>query len=514
MIASPEVDKNKKTNEFGQPRDYNGLGIPEILQPYKTPEAGFQSYEAFVNDAGSCKVGFISGDDVNPRFEYRKLKDGGYLIKLSHAVENLFKASMAIEEQEEDQQKIEATSSSLLFRAAEMEYVRSLAELSRLVDSNASEDIVSEKAEQARVFGESLYGKVNPEIRDGALNEIWTNIGSKKLHSSSQAIFNELQHGFEWKGRYIPPLDRAETEASLPSFDHPSLPWARDLVIEQDSKSIELLYEFWSEKVEEYGYGYSADPEDIKEAFEKVIGLYDPEGRYGIKVKIDPESTALSWNSSEMCMVVGGKRQPIKDFSTLVGKNCHEAYTHAQRAVEGFKSDLPVLGSGLFTDTERPDYLTFEEGLGSTIDELLTRNGSPSVWSPAFLGHYMTVDMVEKGHDFRTIFEKTWRWRLLMSLKDNEEVTDDRIDKVKSVTYTALVRVFRGTPSDLNGQYPNIRPLSYNKDLTYLNGRVLAMRHIQKLYETRDKAGFLRLFKGKFDPTIPEQDELARKYLK
>ena len=60
--------------------------------------------------------------------------------------------------------------------------------------------------------------------------------------------------------------------------------------------------------------------------------------------------------------------------------------------------------------------------------------------------------------------------------------------------------------------YPDIPPLTFNKDLAYLSGRVLAMNHIAELYETRDEAGLMRLFTAKYDPTIPEQKEIVETY--
>ncbi len=100
-----------------------------------------------------------------------------------------------------------------------------------------------------------------------------------------------------------------------------------------------------------------------------------------------------------------------------------------------------------------------------------------------------------------------------MKVKDNQEVTDEMIKKEQGITYTALVRIFRGTPTTLSEKYPDIAPLTFNKDLAYLNGRVLAMNHIKELYETDDEAGLLRLFSAKYDPTIPEQQAIIDKYI-
>lgn len=116
------------------------------------------------------------------------------------------------------------------------------------------------------------------------------------------------------------------------------------------------------------------------------------------------------------------------------------------------------------------------------------------------------------GCDFRSTFEAAWRYRLLMKIQDGREVTDEMIAKEKDTTYTALVRIFRGTPTNMSELYPDIPPLSFNKDLAYLNGRMLAMNHIAELYVTRDEEGLMRLFTAKYDPTIHEQQEIVKKY--
>ena len=64
----------------------------------------------------------------------------------------------------------------------------------------------------------------------------------------------------------------------------------------------------------------------------------------------------------------------------------------------------------------------------------------------------------------------------------------------------------------MSERYPDIPPLTFNKDLAYLNGRVLAMKHIAELYDTRDEEGLMRLFTAKYDPTIPEQQEIVNTY--
>ena len=178
--------------------------------------------------------------------------------------------------------------------------------------------------------------------------------------------------------------------------------------------------------------------------------------------------------------------------------------------MNGLKSELPVLGTGLYTNTPRADYLTFEEGFCTTIEEAVS-SAEPK-WSGVNLGHYINISRAAEGADFRSTFEVAWRYRLLMKLEDNQKVSDEMIQKERRSAYTAVVRIFRGMPTELTEKYPDIQPLTFNKDLAYLNGRVLAMNYIKKLYENKDEMGLNDLFDAKFDPTIPEQKEIKDRY--
>lgn len=82
------------------------------------------------------------------------------------------------------------------------------------------------------------------------------------------------------------------------------------------------------------------------------------------------------------------------------------------------------------------------------------------------------------------------------------------INKEKQAAYGACVRIFRGTQPDMADSQPGVVPLTFNKDLAYLEGRVLAMRHLESLYSSQDVDGVARLFAGKYDPTNPKQQEL------
>jgi hypothetical protein len=346
------------------------------------------------------------------------------------------------------------------------------------------------------------------------LNEIWGSIGRKELSSSAKAIYAELQHGFDWQGSPVDGLPKALDETfRLPEFDeNGSLIWAGEYIQEKNADIQALINTIWDEKVSQVGDGYVCGPDEIKEIFEAVLCLRDPDESSGIKVILEEHSNNLSWDSANLTIRIGVNRGPIKSRDDMFRKVLHEFGVHGQRAINGLKTDLPILSTGLFTDTERADYLTFEEGLATTIEEG-TRNKKPN-WDAPKLGLYINIALAQKGHDFREVFELSWRYRVLMKIKPNEEVDDDFIEKQKSLAYNSAVRVFRGTQPDLFDKIDLIgAPLTYNKDLAYLNGRILAMNYINEVFKFKDSAKLDKLFLAKYDPTIVEQDKIVESYL-
>ena len=479
--------------------------LGEVINPQKLPEAGFQSYEELKNNAASLKPAFLAGEILNPNFSYSKFYD---LSKMDKGILALADACDVVDRIEFDPNKATAIRSSFEFRIAEMEFVKLLSRLDFLVNENGDVGQIKELHEQCRVLNERLYGKPDPEIVDAAKQAIWSNVESKTLSSSAQKIFDEISNGFVFHDSYVEPLSRpSNPEATLPDFNDESLAWAGEHILEVNADTEALIHEFWEEKVARHGTDYVCPPEDIVEALERVLALKDPNGTSGVRIFLDPEATALSWESPLMAVKVGGKRPAVESQEELFQKTLHELLVHGGRAINGLRTGLPVLGTGLFTDTPRPDYLTFEEGFATTVEEVV--KGDQPLWDGSKLGHYLSIAMAEEGKDFRSVFETSWRYRLLMKIGSEEEVTAEMIEKEKSLTYTACVRVFRGTQTNIRDKARDVTPLTFNKDLAYLEGRVIAMRHIAELYESQDIAGLDRLFLAKYDPTNPLQNELV-----
>lgn len=484
------------------------LSVAELLLPEHLPEAGFQSYESLKNNAAALKDDFINDRVANPDFEYSALRD---LATIDKGILRLHEAIEAVRRQEPDEEKANIIASSLHFRIAEMEYVKLLARLDFVTHDNADEAVVRELAEETRALGEQLYGTPDEKIRDATRNEIWRQLDAKAYHPSAQKLYDELANGFTWQDREIAGLPRPDNNEQLPDFEHPSIAWTGEVVLRHNADIKAIVDDFWSEKVAERGDEYVAHPQDMVEAFEQVLDYLDPEGTSGVGVLLDTESAALSWETPLMAVKIGGKAAAHQNADALFQKIMHELRGHGGRAISGLQSELPVLGTGLYTDTPRADYLTFEEGFLTTVEKAI--GDDEPVYVAKNLGHYANISLFAEGADFREVYETAWRWRTLLKLQNNEELTDAAIRKEKAITYTALVRVARGTPITIKENYPAIKPLSFNKDLAYLNGRVLAMDYLKQLYETNDEVGLVQLFDAKYDPTIPEQAAIVKKYL-
>ena len=496
------------SQEVGVTPEIRSSRIAELINPVNLPEAGFQSYEELKNDAVAQKERFLSDEIEMPVLDYPAFQN---LSGMDKGILKLADAAEKVSRIEADPDKAAVIAQSLEFRMAEMEYIKILAQLDFLCKEGADPEAIAATAEEARELNEQLYGKPKPEITDAALNAIWETIDQKDLSSSAQVLRQELADGFVWDGRKtIPALPRSENrEAKLPSFDDEHLEWAGENILEEYSDIEALVYELWEAKIETHGDAYTAQPEDIAEIFDNVLRLLDPEESSGVRIIIDPNATALSWETPLMAVKVGGKRVPIESREEMFEKVLHELVVHGGRTISGLASGLPVLGTGLYTQTPRPDYLTFEEGFATTVEEVVSPE-QPK-WDGTKLAHYVSISLGERGGDFRSVFEVTWRYRLLMDLDDAQEVTDEMIEKCRKAAYTSCVRVFRGTQTNLQDIVPGITPMTFNKDLAYLEGRVIAMEHLKTLHETRDLAGLRRLFKAKYDPTNPVQDMLVKR---
>ncbi len=95
-----------------------------------------------------------------------------------------------------------------------------------------------------------------------------------------------------------------------------------------------------------------------------------------------------------------------------------------------------------------------------------------------------------------------------MLAKDGQQTTEDAIETAKRNTYMTCERIFRGTPTQMTRilEDGTKRILTYNKDLAYLSGKIIASHFI----ETASDEDFDLSFTAKIDPTNHRQLELAK----
>lgn len=355
-------------DKFPQPKIKEKRTLVETINPKNLPEAAFQSYEKLSNNALARREAFLASKSRNPDLLYSGFRN------LSDMDKGILRLSAVLDELEslvDDESIRSVVASSLRYRMAEMEYIKLLGQLDDVFHETDDVAEVSELAKRAKEASETLYGQVDPEVRDGALNLVWNNLDSKSWQGKAQQLYNDLTNGFvSEEGFIVGPMKRAEDQtAELPQFDD-STAWAGAHFEEKNADIEAALQEFWDAKVQEHGEGYTCLPTDIVEAFKIAFSLRDPDNNAGVDVRLSEGKTTLSWESAELSVLVGSKRAAVTSPRVLFTRFTHEG-GHGEKAINGLKTDIPVFGLGMYTDTPRPDYLTFEEGYLTIIESAM-----------------------------------------------------------------------------------------------------------------------------------------------
>lgn len=489
--------------------------LKERLNPRYTLEMGFQSYEKLAGDGeyrDQQRQAFFDGDIRNPRLDYPLLDE-------QELQQSISKLEPLIEQAEtlQDEMASNAVRSSVAYRMNEMHWLIEAANLNRLAEENPDSEAFTDSATRYQEMNEQLYGTPETELSQQVYGEIIGQANSKQLHPSAEKILIELRHGTTINAAgeeiTIRPLPY-EGEECLPQLDKQTLAPLKEVLQEDFQDAFTLVDDYWQEvaqpRAEASGETPQFSREDMKVLFTELHNQRDPEGLSGIQIIEDENATQLAWDSQTMSVKVGGKRAPIKTPTVMAAKLIHEYGVHGQRTVNGAKSDLPVLATGLFTEAsegERPDYLTFEEGLASLSE--ITVDDSFDKWRPQDVDKYLCTSLAYEGRDFREIYETSWRARALMAVGDGEELSEEIVKKQQKQAYLSTVRVLRGTPTEQSGGED--KPvLTFNKDLAYLQGKADAVRYLEQAGD--DKTAIRRLFAGKFDPNNATQNELAARY--
>jgi hypothetical protein len=486
------------------------LYIYERLHPANTPEIAFQSYELLDGSATfrkAQKTAFLADKVRNPSLDYLYLNASQ--LKHSIAVLNrLLDETQSIR----DETVRDAVGDTISYRMAEMYW---LLESKRLNEHFEDGIDCTQSLQRFQDGSEALYGTVDSELSSRVYAEVFAQIADKNLDAGSQKIFDELVNGFTVRvgdeDVVIPKIENTDNSERLPGNIRESLLPLREMLVVEFMDFSEFIDEYYEtvclKRSEGDEFYKKFNPQDMKILFERAHAKRDPDNNSRISIRINDTSSALSWDTPTMSVVIGASRLPISSKKVMFAKMVHEYGVHGMRAVNGQKTNLPILGAGLYTEgdlNEQTDYLTFEEGFATLCEAAILQEDI--AWEPLYISRYLAADASRRGLDFRQAFEQNWRIRALMNVKDGEPMTPEIISKDKTQAYISCVRIRRGTPTTLaKGDMP-----TFNKDLAYLKGKMIALEHLIRIGD--DKEAIKYLFKGKFDPTNRIQNSLMTKY--
>jgi hypothetical protein len=490
---------------------FNHLPIQEILRPDVTPEMGFQSYEmlADIDDARKGQQqAFLESKVINPVLSYPQIHEH----TLNQGIRTLNTIGL-LSEEITDENVSSAIWNSAGYRLAEMYWLKQAKKLDEARHDPDSERFVL-NAERYQAMNEELYGKPDAEITANIIGEVFAQAEEKQLDEVGARILEELKNGTQ-----VTVAGEVVQTRGLAGLEKGRLPEIKDrltvlteVIQEEFAPVYELVNNYWEqvivprERTEDEQAQFETT--DMVELFTKMRDQMDPENRANISVILLDKASSLAWDTPSMSVRVGANRKAITTKEEMTGHLIHELGIHGGRAVEGLKTDLPILGTGLFTDAqegEQSDYLTFEEGFASLINTVLENKAA--AWQSLHVSHYLNTALAYVGADFREAFELTWRARVLMAVPNGKPVTEAIIQKQREQAYVSMVRTRRGTPTEV----AHNQPITFNKDLAYLQGKIIALQFLDKV--GTDKAAIRQVLKGKFDPLNSAQKQLADMYI-
>lgn len=489
--------------------------IKEILKPTTTPEMGFQSYELLDGDAGYRKAqetAFLNDDIRNPQFDYPKI-DEAWLKNGINVLEDIANGSRMLPEPI----VADAVYDTAGYRMAEMYWLRQTKRVNDIYNYEGTSERFYHEAHRYQELNEQLYGMPDAELTTDVYGEIFAQADAKDLHPAAQKIKDELLYGVDvavaGETVRVHGVEAKVGDSRLPQNVNETLGTLREVLREDYADIFEMVNEYWDKVIEQRevpdGEEKGFNAQDIKILFEVLLATRDPEGTSGITIQDNPGSTQISWDTPTMSVQVGTERPVIDSKADMVGKLIHEFEKHAGSAIHGLQSELPVLGTGLYTEAdegEDADYLTFEEGFASMCEVAV--DDSFEGWKALHISRYLALELAYDGADFRQAYETTWRACALMELKDGQDLSEAILKKVKRQAFIATKRIYRGTPTELSEGRPL---MTFNKDVAYLKGKYKTLKYLESVGD--DKSKIRRLFKGKFDPTNHRQNELADRFI-
>ncbi len=471
----------------------DSLSQPQLDELIRnTPEIGLQTYEFFNGDKETreqAKEAFLGHSVRNPQVDYPFLQAATISAKYD-AISSVYLS--VIEAEGLSKESLLAYEGTVGYRLHEAQMLLQACAMNA-VEIQPIELIVS--AGEYQGSNETLYGAVNDQIVGGIIHELRGMIDIDALKGPAKELFEEVEEILFDEFDYDP-LQAVE----LPSLSDDAHEYLAER-IERHYKTEKAAVDVVGQKI--FYEGRDAfEPLDIRDTFDEVIRGRKFEGVIGAYID---KGSLLSWSQERKGVIIGDARKPIKGRDAVYGITVHEEGVHGQRFINGRSSDIPVLGNGLYVSdgsNENTDYLAFEEGIASMYQSIAA--GKKEGWTIANFTHTLNLALAYRGKDFRDVFEANWRLRAILKTQDG--IIDEKLlPGIKSTAYDSVLRVFRGTPIHRTADLD--MPVTYNKDLAYLRGRISAIKFWNQNIGNDTMFDFV--LAGKFDPTNKVQRAIA-----
>jgi hypothetical protein len=486
------------------------LAVPkskDILLPTKTPEIAFQSYEVIKGNGDYRDVqmtDFMTDKIQYPVFDYPLLSATELRRKIT-TLDNILVYSNSLPE---DQR--EAVWDTVSYRIAEMYWLIGMQELNDAYQKG-DDATVARLIPELKEAGEQLYGSTTDELISQVKGELHAQISEINLDEQQEKYVHELLNGFivEIDGKEVPvPAINLDSQDRLPVSTTESLLRLKEKLQIEYSDIIEIVEDYYQEYIvtRPEGARYFT-PDDMYKLFTKVHEGRDPDNASGIRILLDDDARSMSWSTPDMAIIVGARRRTnIDSVIEMQAKIIHEYGIHAGRAVSGLKTELPILGTGVFTDAdydELSDYLTFEEGFALLGESVI--QDTVGQWDIERFAKSYAIILADQGYDFRQVYEVLWRINAVISRRKLD------IQAHKFQAYLDCERVFRGTPTNMPriDKDGNVQAITFNKDLSYVYGRIKAAKFVENASDELLDVSF----KVKIDPTNKRQLQLAQEYI-
>ncbi|MFO0971152.1 MAG: hypothetical protein U0520_02255 [Candidatus Saccharimonadales bacterium] len=474
---------------------------PEIRKVPPEASLALQSYEMFAGTEGrdEALAAFLSGECAQLPIDrtYRMLSSSADKVLSAHRA-NLEELSA---------QNPSLTIGTPELRLAEVWLIKAL--------RNAAEvqgDISQAQIDTIQRMNREIYGEIDPQITGAFLSKIWDKITAVQ-NPVLRHVVAELENGFVFTAENgevveVPALPRAEGSQELPVLEDDVFAWIQERM-QADTAEARHIFETYAQQHDLTEF----TPQDIAEVFRQAIAAN--ESLQGVQVREDENDTVLSWSSEDAAVKVGCKRKNITSVDELVGVFVHEVYVHGGRYLGGQALGDAYLANGVFSVAEageQPGYLTFEEGLTTTLQKAV--QGKKEAWGMAAMGNYIGIALAEQGFDSRQVFEVMRRMDLVFKAsKVSEASYVEQWEAASRQALARVVRIFRGTPASKALRASDGSVLHFGKDKAYALGKVRAIEYLNTVLadateEERDQV-WQFLLSGKFDPTNRAQHAYA-----